>query len=102
MEQKRMTFFFPVLPRSPFMFFMLFSSPQKEKGWESHLPALFILFLGSKSPFSSFAVPCNLDASAQLCYKALLCCWLLLAVSLWYETLVCCAGQTVSACLCLG
>lgn len=30
----------------------------------------YILFLGSKSPFSPFAVPCNLDTSAQLCYKA--------------------------------
>lgn len=30
----------------------------------------YILFLGSKSSFFPFAVPCNLATSARLCYKA--------------------------------
>jgi len=97
-----MTFYFPFLPRSPFIFFMLLRSPQKEKGWESHLPALFVLVLDSKSPDSSFTVACNLGTSALLCYKALLRCWLFLAVSLWYEMLVRHAGQTGLVSSCLG
>lgn len=56
----------PCFALLPFHFFMLLSSPQKVKGWETHLPALFILLLGSKSPSFPIAVPRNLDACVQL------------------------------------
>lgn len=89
-----------------FLFCLIFPSCgllnplQKEQGKELHLSALFTLFLGTKSPPYPFVVPGNLGTS-EVHYKVLLCYWLLLAVLLWYETLVHCAGQTVLVCLCL-
>lgn len=79
----------------------LLSPLQNEQGRQLHLPAFFTLFLGAKSPTYPFAVPGNLGAS-EVHYKVLLCYRLLLAVLLWYETLVHCAGQTGLVCLCLG
>lgn len=92
----------PCFALLPFHFFMLLSSPQKVKGWETHLPALFILLLGSKSPSFPIAVPRNLDACVQLYYKVSPRWWLLLVMLLWHETFAHHVGQAGLVCLCLG
>lgn len=47
----------PCFALLPLHFLMLLSPPQKVTGWETHLPALFSLFLGSKSASILTAIP---------------------------------------------